>query len=354
MDSIVLVTSVCAAVALLGAALSSFDGPAGGGDLVGSAPASVPIAAAVAPAPVLDLAQAEQALAPFVPTDGHAHSTAGDMLASSDHAHDEHGMAAGGTGGHPHDEASGSSRHDHGEVENAVVIADGDNVKGGPFEGWRIQWEPAGARAGAMRIVNENEAPHAFSPTDGECAGVKASQAQLDYSTWLVARTHDALQRYRNRPDLALADGFVPYPLGNRYFHMIHPGRMRTNSVVTSPDPTVGDPASEVLNPAGLESFIYGLVDGAGLVPLGGMYIYGDKDGVPPAPFGCITSWHRHQGSQGFITSFDPTDPRSVWMFHVWDLDMIGPWGEHDGTHASDWWVGWRYLPNVCPGPDCL
>lgn len=356
--------------------MSSFDGAAGGNGLVGSALASPP-AAAAAPAPVLDLAQAQQALGPFVPTDGHPHSAAGDMLVGSDHPHDADAMGtadtaghahddgrgmgghghddAGGTGGHPHGDATGSSGHDHGEVDNAVVIADGDSWKGGPFEGWRIQWEPAGDdRAAAMRIINENEAPHAFSPTDQDCAGVTVTQSQVDYSTWLVARTHDALQRYRNRPDLALADGFVPYPLGNRYFHMIHPARMSTNSFVTGPDPTVGDPASEVLNPASLESFLYGMVDGAGLVPLGGMYMYGDKDAVPPAPFGCITSWHRHQGSQGFITSFDPTDPRSVWMFHVWDLEMIGPWGEHDGTHASDWWVGWRYLPNVCPGPDCL
>ena len=71
-------------------------------------------------------------------------------------------------------------------------------------------------------------------------------------------------------------------------------------------------------------------------------------------PRGCVASWHRHEGSQGFITSFDVNDQRSVWMMHVWDLSMIGPWGEHDGSHASEWWVGWRYLPNVCLQADCI
>ena len=384
-DAVVLGTSLFAAVALLGAAVSSFDAAPGAtsAGLVGSAAASA--APAEAPAAPLAAAEAEQALAPFVPMDGaDVVSSLTPMLAATDdHAPDDAVAAAGGGGatddGHAHDDAmapaapdAGADGHGHGhdpaapegggegghghggDVENATVIADGDDWQGGPFEGWRIQWEPAAEdRGAAMRIINENQAVHAYSPGD-ECAGVTPSQAETDYGAWLVARTHDVLQQYRNRPDLALADGYIPYPLGNRYWHMVNPARMQTNDYVAGDDPASGNPASNVLNPAGLESFIYGMVDGAGLVPLGGMYMYGEKDAVPPAPFGCLTAWHRHQGSQGFVTSFDPRDPRSVWMIHVWDLAMIGPWGEHDGTHASDWWVGWRYLPSMCSDDDCI
>ena len=357
-DAVVLGASLFAAVALFGAAVTAFDSNRTSSTsraLVGSTAKPVaPVAAMAAP---MDLASAQQALAPFVPADGHDHASLDPMLADGGHLH---GELAAGDHAHdpsaPHDGHAPGAGHDHGgDVPNAIVIADGNSWKGGPFEGWRIQWEPAGANRGsAMRIINENDIVHSYSPDETACNGVTPAQSNLDYGAWLIARTHEALQPYRNRPDVALADGFVPYPLGNRYWHMINFSRLSTNSYVAAADPSVGNPDSAVLNPSQLESFIYGMVDGEGLVPIGGMYMYGVKDQAPPDPFGCVTAWHRHLGSQGLITSFDPTDPRSVWMVHVWDLSMIGPWGEHDGTHASEWWLGWRYLPNVCPNSDCL
>jgi hypothetical protein len=365
-DAVVLGTSLFAAVALFGAAVTTLGTDRSSGSpraLIGSTSRPAPVAVDTTATP-LDAARVEQALAPFVPADAHEHAGLNPMLEGDAHQHSDTGTAgdANPADGHTHDDGSASgaahpSGHNHGgDTTSATVIADGNNWKDGPFEGSRIQWEPAvpNQRGSAMRIVNENDVVHDYSPSDAECAGNTPTTDDADYGAWLVAQTHEVLQRYRNRPDLALADGFVPYPLGNRYWHMINFSRLRTSNYVASSDPREGSSASEVLNPAGLESFIYGMVDGAGLVPLGGMYMYDQKDLTPPAPFGCLTAWHRHQGSQGFITSFDPQDPRSVWMVHVWDLAAIGPWGEHDGAHASEWWLGWRYLPNVCHNDDCL
>jgi hypothetical protein len=346
-DTIVLATSLFAGVALLGAAVTAFDASGSRGDpraLIGSSPRPASSMPEAAP---LDLAQAEQALAPLVPVGADDHTGVAPMLADDGHAHDDMASAPGHGGhdpsmpdGHAHDPAAPDGHGHGGDVENAQVIADGDDWEGGPFEGQRIQWEPAGPGRGAgMRIVNEGDTVHEYSPTDEQCSGVVPTEDEEAFATSLVTRTSDEMFKYRNRPDVALADGFTPYPIGNRYWHMINFERLRT---------------PEVLNPGALESFIYGMVDGEGLIPLGGMYMYDQKDQVPPAPFGCITSWHRHVGSQGFITSFDPSDPRSVWMVHVWDLRAIGPWGEHDGTHASDWWVGWKYIPNACLNSDCL
>jgi hypothetical protein len=261
---------------------------------------------------------------------GHAHGelSLADVDDVSEAAPHSHGSSPAASHSHP----SGAS---HATPREEQVILQGS--KGSQFEGRSFTYEPAtpdGKHGAAFRSHNpDQDKAHAeMHAVNKPCS---PTTKQRKFADRLLRDSKTAIAIYDNNPGRALADGFIAYPIPlSKMFHMVNVGRTRADSYE--------------LTPTKVESFMYAMTD-SGLKAVGAMYIFSPKDKTPPNPTGCIMQWHRHTGMQGAVTSFDPNEPfASVWMAHVWTFGYDDPWRDGDGTEPHTWFMGYRYLPNVC------
>jgi hypothetical protein len=160
------------------------------------------------------------------------------------------------------------------------------------------------------------------------------STKQRKVADHLLRDSRKAIAKYDNNPGRALADGFIAYPIPlSKMFHMVSPARTADKYELV---------------PSKVESFMYAMTD-SGLKAVGVMYMFEPREAVPPNPTGCILQWHRHTGTQGVVTSFDPKHPyASAWMAHIWTFGYDDPWHDGDGTEAHTWFFAYRNIPNVC------
>ena len=265
---------------------------------------------------------------------GHHHELSGGA-----HTHPDSAAGHGDVATHEHEathDHSGSpaSGHSHSAAhrQERVILQDSS----GKFGGGEITYEPAtpdGKHGADIRGHNAAmDRQHAEMHAVNKPCTPTAKQHRI--ADRLLRDSRAAIKKYDNNPARALADGFIAYPIPlSKMFHMVSPARVRD---------------SYELTPSKVESFMYAMTD-SGLKAVGVMYMFDPRDEVPPNPTGCILQWHRHIGTAGLVTSFDPQHPyASAWMAHIWTFGYDDPWHDGDGTEPHTWFFGYRYIPNVC------
>jgi hypothetical protein len=298
------------------------------------------------------------------PTDGHSHnedSGGNEESGDNQHSHprpegrqhtDDHSGGGHGDGGSGHgDGGHGDGGHDDGAGHGDEGESDGFGGKDEPIS---LTYEPASpaqngepARGSTITFRSESgpyeEGAHSGEFHHGSSAGCNPTPEQQAVADKLFADTNAELKQYENNPAEALADGFyqVVGP-ADRFVHMINFDRVF--------DPTI-------LDPAGLESFMYAMTD-RGLVPLGGMYIMPAelKDGkvVPTEPkkgpevAGCLTRWHKHAGWVAGASTAGTNWEETPEMLHVWTYPGTDPWSHYTGPEISQFWGPWSGVPSVC------
>jgi hypothetical protein len=185
----------------------------------------------------------------------------------------------------------------------------------------------------------EEDITHEQAP--GYCSGDGPTADQRAYGDWLVSETRRALAKYKNNWQLAIADGYKPFPIvEGRWVHMTNQDRY-ADDILIDPDK--------------IDSFMFAKV-GDDWVPAGGMYMYGDRsDPNPPNPTGCLLMWHRHASYEGYAATAAYTwddywvSEKTMWMAHVWTHGNLDPWGrDFDGTEPASWSWPSSMLPNGC------
>ena len=246
--------------------------------------------------------------------------------------HDDSAACPPGTT-HDHDHESGRTQ--------CTVFTLGDS---------RGVWEPAtsdddpepspGDRGLAWRWVNDADdggggIGHNHQGFDPGCSDTAVSE--------LVARLKTTLGVYDNDPWRSGADGFWPYPIAWKMWHMVNTTRYADGLDVVPEKP---------------ETFMYAMTDD-GLRAMGAMFTldapwkHVPVEQLPTfrASNGeqCRVPWHKHTGAEGLATSFEPSNPdESNWMAHVW---MYGydTWEQGaDGSEPNGWWSVWGVAPAIC------
>ena len=246
--------------------------------------------------------------------------------------HDDSGQCPPGTT-HDHD-------HDTGRTQ-CTVFTLGES---------RGVWEPAtsdddpdpspGDRGLAWRWVNDGDdggggIGHNHQGFEPGCSDAAVNE--------LVARLKTSLGVYDGDPWRAGSDGFWPYPIAWKMWHMVNTNRYADGLDVVPEAP---------------ETFMYAMTD-AGLKAMGAMFTLDapwknvPEDQLPTfrASNGeqCRVPWHKHTGAEGLATSFEPSNPdESNWMAHVW-MYGYSTWEQGaDGSEPNAWWSVWGAAPAIC------
>ena len=255
-----------------------------------------------------------------------------------------------------HDSGSGSGEHETHAAGHSHV--DGcDPSYRQQYEllsvlGMRFIYQPgANGRNAAFRMCGpapEDDITHEQAP--GHCTAGGPTAEQQAYADRLVSETRRALAKYKNNWQLALEDGFKPFPIvEGRWVHMTNQERYADDTLI---------------DPDRIDSFMFAKV-GNDWIPAGGMYMYGDRsDPNPPNPTGCLLAWHRHASYEGYVATAAYTwdeawiSEKTMWMAHVWTYGGLDPWGrDFDGTEPASWSWPSSMLPvgcdrkNFCPTP---
>lgn len=221
--------------------------------------------------------------------------------------------------------------YDYDETCEETVIYETDN--------WLLAYEERSDEQGrehsAVRSSDKNNTGHAAH--DHHCtAGEK--EAQRPAAEAFVAATRAGLEKYWGKPEVALADGYRPYPVpATGALHWF-------NTQLNNDD--------KVLDPSAIEMFMYAMSDD-GYVPIGAAYMDQNRDHPYFHPeIGCWIEWHQHTGHEGAATSFDPNNPdRSAWMAHI-RFDVSNPYGENDwdGSEPRGYFSPTSPVPALCNG----